>query len=134
MSVAYHTLKIERGTVNFNGMPNAMRNKILRRNRMASPIPKNVLVKQEEESVVLTFKMTVTPKHFGEDKDDLEWKDKVWKALKTLQNLDDEVVIAPGKSMDGAITEFAQVSPNKVYVAFLAEALTQAMLSEGYKN
>ena len=106
---------------------------------MASPTegrlgPKNVLVKQEEESVVLTFKMTVTPKHFGEDEDDLEWKGKVWKALKSLQNLDDEVVIAPGKSMDSAIMEFAQVAPNKVYVAFLGEALTQAMLSKAYSN
>ena len=111
-----------------------MPTKILRRSRMASP--KNVIVPlvEPEDTITLTYKMTVSPKHFGGDKNDLEWKSKVWNALKTLQNLDDEVVIAPGKSMDGAITEFAQVAPNKVYLAFLAEALTQAMLSEAYKN
>jgi hypothetical protein len=101
--------------------------------------PKNTLVTTspiecEDESVTLTFKMKVTPKHFGGDDDDLAWKSKVWTALKTLQNIDDEVVISPGKSMDSALTAFAQVAPNKVYLAFLGEALTQAMLSEGYKN
>lgn len=98
--------------------------------------PKDMLVKQEpqDDTITLTFKMRVTPKHFDEDNTDPEWKDKVWTALKTLQNIDDEVVISPGKSMDTALTAFAQVAPNKVYLAFLGEALTQAMLSKSYSN
>jgi hypothetical protein len=98
--------------------------------------PKNTVVRhvESDDSLTLTFKMRVTPKHFDEDDNDPEWKCKVWNALKTLQNIDDEVVINPGKSMDSAIMAFAQVSPNKVYLAFLGEALTQAMLSEAYKN
>lgn len=108
--------------------------KILRRSRMASP--KNVIVPliEPEDTVTLTYKMTVSKKDFAQDDYDPAWKDKVWNSLKSMQNLDDEVVITPGKSMNAAIEAFAEVSPKKVYTAFLGEALTQAMLSKAYTN
>ena len=88
----------------------------------------------EEESVTITYTLKVTKNRIDEDTTDPTWRENVWKALLAMRNLDDEVIIDPGSYTNETLKEFANTSAQDVNMAFVAEAVTRAMLSPTFKE
>lgn len=110
-----------------------MSSKILTRSRKMSE-PKDTIVYKKDDTVTLTYSLKVSKKDFGADIDDPAWKDRIWAALKSLENIDDVIVIAPGEHTNASFVSFAKTTMIDVHLAILGEALTTAMLSKHYEK
>jgi hypothetical protein len=99
--------------------------------------PVNKLVKVAEDSddsITVTYTLTLTKDKIDDDSLDPTWRENVWQSLLAMRNLDDEVVIDSGMHMNETMKEFAKTSAHDVNMAFVAEAITRAMLSKTYKE
>tara|TARA_R110000868_G_scaffold331052_2_gene592049 strand:+ start:255 stop:587 length:333 start_codon:yes stop_codon:yes gene_type:complete len=88
----------------------------------------------QEESITITYTLKLTKDRIDEDSTDLTWRDNVWKSLLMMKNVDDEVIIDSGSYMNETLKEFAKTTAQDVNMAFVAEAVTRAMLSPTFKE
>ena len=123
--------KIECTAFHFESMPSKV-------GKSVSP-PKNTVIPlvsdtTDDDEINVVYSMKFSKKDFGNDSTDKPWKEAVWIALKTMRNIDDQVVITPGQTLNAAIQSFGNADPKAVHLAFAAEALTQAMRAPAYKE
>ena len=105
------------------------------RKQMSEPSTPNKLVKvADDDSITVTYTLTLTKDKIDDDTLDPTWRENVWQSLLAMRNLDDEVVIDSGMHMNETLKEFAKTSAHDVNMAFVAEAITRAMLSKTYKE
>jgi hypothetical protein len=100
-------------------------------------IPENKMVKlaaDDNDSITVTYTLKLTKNDLVEDGSNPLWKQACWAALLTMRNLDDEIVIRPGGHLEDSLKSFGKTDTKTVNLCFMAEALTQAMLSRGYKE
>ena len=121
-------------------MPKTVKKNVVRK-QMSEPgslwpsTPVNKLVKvADDDSITITYTLTLTKNRIGDDTLDPTWREDVWQSLLAMRNLDDKVVIDPGMHMNETMKEFAKTSAHDVNMAFVAEAITRAMLSKTYKE
>ena len=120
-------------------MPKTVKKNVVRK-QMSEPgslwpsTPVNKLVKVADDSITITYTLTLTKGKINDDTLDPTWREDVWQSLLAMRNLDDEVVIDPGMHMNETMKEFAKTSAHDVNMAFVAEAITRAMLSKTYKE
>jgi hypothetical protein len=88
----------------------------------------------DDDSITVTYTLKLTKKDLVEDGTNPLWKEACWAALLTMRNLDDEIVIRPGGHLEDSLKSFGKTDTKTINLCFMAEALTQAMLSRGYKE
>jgi len=113
----------------------------LRSKKMSKPstpelVPENKIVKlaDDDDSITVTYTLKLTKDKVVDDELNPHWREACWAALLSMRNLDDEVVIRPGAHLDEAFKDFGKTDCKTVNTCFMAEALTQAMLSKTYKE
>jgi hypothetical protein len=107
------------------------------RSKMSKPsTPENKIVKlaEDDDSITVTYTLKLSKDKVVDDELNPHWREACWAALKSMRNLDDEVVIRPGAHLDEAFKDFGKTDCKTVNTCFMAEALTQAMLSKTYKE
>lgn len=111
------------------------------RSKMSKPstpelVPENKIVKlaEDDDSITVTYTLKLTKDKVADDELNPHWREACWAALLAMRNLDDEVVIRPGAYLDEAFKEFGKTDCKTVNTCFMAEALTQAMLTKTYKE
>jgi hypothetical protein len=106
--------------------------------KMSTPelVPENKIVRlaEDDDSITVTYTLKLTKDKVQTDDLNPHWREACWAALKSMRNLDDEVVIRPGGYLNEAFREFGKTDSETVNTCFMAEALTQAMLSKTYKE
>jgi len=106
------------------------------RSKMSKPsTPENKMVKvADDDSITITYTLSVKKDKIADDETNPQWREACWAALLAMRNLDDEVVIRPGAHLNEALKDFGNTDSQTVNTCFVAEALTQAMLSKTYKE
>ena len=102
--------------------------------KMSTPENKIVKLADDDDSITVTYTLKLTKDKVQTDDLNPHWREACWAALKSMRNLDDEVVIRPGGYLNEAFREFGKTDSETVNTCFMAEALTQAMLSKTYKD
>lgn len=108
--------------------------------KMATPVlvpaPENKMVKLAEgdDSITVTYTLRLTKDKIANDETDPQWKEACWAALLAMRNLDDEVVIRPSAHLEDSFKCFGNTDSKTVNTCFMAEALTQAMLTKTFKE
>ena len=95
---------------------------------------KIVKLAEDDDSITVTYTLKLTKDKVADDELNPHWREACWAALLAMRNLDDEVVIRPGAYLDEAFKEFGKTDCKTVNTCFMAEALTQAMLTKTYKE
>ena len=83
-----------------------------------------------EESVTVTYSCTLKKSEIDEDPTDSGWKDAIWEKIKSLQNIDDTVVVEPNEQSAAAFKSFGQFSVDNLHLALKAEICTMALLAK----
>ena len=107
------------------------------RSKMSKPsTPENKIVKlaDDDDSITITYTLSVKKDKIEDDETNPLWREACWAALLAMKNLDDEVVIRPGAHLNESLKDFGNTDCQTVNTCFVAEALTQAMLSKTYKE
>ena len=83
-----------------------------------------------EESVTVTYSCTLKKSEIEDDPTDPGWKDAVWEKIKSLQNIDDAVVVEPNAQSAEAFKSFGGFSVSSLQLALKAEVATMALLAK----
>ena len=83
-----------------------------------------------EEYVTVTYSCTLKKSEIDEDPTDSGWKDAVWEKIKSLQNIDDTVVVEPNEQSVAAFKSFGGFSVDNLHLALKAEVCTMALLAK----
>jgi len=100
-------------------------------------VPENKMVKladDDDDTVTITYTLSVKKDKIEDDETNPLWREACWAALLAMKNLDDEVVIRPGAHLNESLKDFGNTDCQTVNTCFVAEALTQAMLSKKFKE
>ena len=106
----------------------------LRSKKMSTPENKIVRLAEDDDSITITYTLKISKDKIEDDETNLLWREACWAALLAMRNLDNEVVIRPGAHLNEAFKDFGNTDCKTVNTCFMAEALTQAMLSKTYKE
>ena len=92
--------------------------------KMSTPeaIPENKIVKlaEDDDSITVTYTLKLTKDKVQTDDLNPHWREACWAALKSMRNLDDEVVIRPGGYLNEAFKEFGKTDSETVNTCFMA--------------
>jgi hypothetical protein len=106
-------------------------------------IPANELVEKPStpektvskgESVTLTYNLVLFKDEIENDPTDPAWKERVWKSIMAMRDLDDEVNINQCGQTYEAFKSFGGFSASDLHLALKAEVATRAMMSRFFRD
>ena len=83
-----------------------------------------------EETITITYSCTLKKSEIEDDPTDADWKDAVWEKIKSLETIDDNVVVEPNEQSAEAFKSFGGFSVGNLHLALKAEVCTMALLAK----